>query len=137
MSANLKKFNSVLEALIKTIIRLCPEETNIKVGYEYFKICPSKKIWELFVQNVYPLRLLIQARDEDFFLNSEVNKEALEENVSADVGGEGAFNSILNIKDAWVNRLSNVEKEKIWKALGVLIILCEKVMMEEMAKSQG
>jgi hypothetical protein len=138
--SDLTKFNKLLDALIKTIIKLCPDDISIKVGYEKFNLLTSfapKKAWELFYINVNPLRDLILSRNEKFFLSREVQMQDIANSVSSEIGADNAFGTILNIKDAWVNRISDSDKEKIWKALEMLISISDSIALVEYSKTRG
>lgn len=132
----LKKFIRVVDSFIQMAIRLCPEESSIKMGYEKFKLValgtaltPAKPrfAWQLFMAYVYPMREMILGRNEDFFLNRDIQSDeanVLEEN---GVDANDAFQSVLNLKDAWRDRISAEDKEKIWRALSMMIQLAEQV----------
>ena len=51
MSSNLKIFNNQIENLIKSLLNIFPENRNLKVGYEKFKLLKSmnvRKVHTLF-----------------------------------------------------------------------------------------
>lgn len=137
MSTNTAKFNKLLDAFIQMIVRLCPEETAIRVGYEKFKLATSlsaKLPWQKFFMSFGHLRDQILARDEQFFLGKEVSRERLEESVSTEVGADGALTTIMNIKNAWTTTIQDVDKERIWKALESLMKLSDAIAAEEVSK---
>ncbi len=129
MSRNLKTFINVMDALLKMIVRLCPDDRNVKVGYEYFVLGRSAnpmKIWELFIRKVYPMKGMIVACDEDFFLCSEVNNNTVKQ--------DGALQSILQIKDVWISKMTDIEKERVWKALNCMISISNDMLIEKYNK---
>lgn len=137
MSSNTAKFNRLLDALIQMIVRLCPEETAIRVGYEKFKLATSisnKLPWQKFYTSFGHLRNQIIERDEKFFLGKQLSRERLEENVSTEVGADGALATIMNIKHAWTNTIQDGDKERIWNALNSLILLSDAIAADELSK---
>ncbi len=132
----LKKFIRVVDSFIQMAIRLCPGESNIKMGYEKFKmlaigtaITPGKPrfAWQLFMQYVYPLRDMILSRDEAFFLNREIESDEQAQLEQYGVDSADAFQSVLNLKGAWQTTISDEDKDKIWRALAMMIALAEQV----------
>jgi hypothetical protein len=61
--------------------------------------------------------------DEDFFLNGGGQDEVKE---------NSGLKFRDNIKTLWVNKMSDENKEIIWKYFKIFIVLCEKYILENL-----
>lgn len=117
---HVKKFNSVLIGFLDELMQILPDEKNIKVFKSQLstvKYLDEKKIIKGFIQYGYPYKKQILEKDESFFLK-EGNVEV-----------EGDYmNEALQLKRLWETRLSDDNKEVVWKYFKVLVLLCEKYL---------
>lgn len=89
--------------------------------YEIIRSANSKIVIEYFIQFVYPNKKEIMNCDETFFLNGG-GQEELTDNSGLKLRD--------NIKNLWINEMSDENKEIIWKYFKVFIKLCEKYIAE-------
>ena len=117
---HVKKFNKIIIGFLDELIKILPEEKNIKVFKSQLstvEFLDEKKIIKSFIQYGYPYKKQILEKDESFFLK--------EGNVKI----EGDYMSeALQLKRLWQTKLSDDNKEVVWKYFKVLVLICEKYM---------
>ena len=118
----LTAFNNQIKNLITDLNKLYPDETDINLFNEKYKIiryANPRIIIENFIVYVYPYKEFIMNKNEKFFLedNTPVDKEFTENDVS--------LTKVINFKNLWL-KTSDENKDAIWKYFQVLIILAEK-----------
>jgi len=121
MTSNLGIFNTYLIRFFEDLYETFPEERDIKSALELIKFAKQsnpKLILDLFYIHVYvDLNEAISREDSDFIVNyarNKINKE---------------FNEIspaLVIFDKYWDKMSENNKNSIWKYLKLLCALCEK-----------
>lgn len=117
----------LLQQIDNFINELCiifPESGEIQLfgqKYTLLRNANSKLIIDYFVQFIYPHKKQIMSCEEDFFLNGG-GQEELKEN--------SGLKFRDNIKTLWVNKMSDENKEIIWKYFKIFIVLCEKYILE-------
>ncbi len=119
-------FIQQLDSFVEEISTLYPEEREIMLFAEKYKMVKganNKFIIESFVTYVLPFRNQILAKDEEFFLNGGGQDEIKDD-----------YSTKLRdiIKNVWVHKMSDVNKEVIWKYFTVFVKLSEKYAMEIM-----
>jgi len=117
---HLKKFNKIIIGFLDELMKILPEEKNIKVFKSQLstvEFLDEKKIIKSFIQYGYPYKKQILDKDSSFFLK--------EGNVKI----EGDYMSeALQLKRLWQTKLSDDNKEVVWKYFKVLVLICEKYM---------
>lgn len=92
--------------------------------YKLIKGANSTFVIESFVQYVLPLRDQILSKNEDFFLNGGGQEDIKKDDYSSKLRDI--------IKNVWINKMSEVNKEVIWKYFTVFVKLSEKYAVELM-----
>lgn len=117
---HVKKFNKIIIGFLDELMKILPEEKNIKVFKSQLstvEYLDEKKIIKSFIQYGYPYKKQILEKDSSFFLK--------EGNVKI----EGDYMSeALQLKRLWQTKLSDDNKEVVWKYFKVLVLICEKYM---------
>ncbi len=117
---HVKKFNKIIIGFLDELMKILPEEKNIKVFKSQLstvEFLDEKKIIKSFIQYGYPYKKQILEKDSSFFLK--------EGNVKI----EGDYMSeALQLKRLWQTKLSDDNKEVVWKYFKVLVLICEKYM---------
>ena len=117
---HVKKFNKIIIGFLDELMKILPEEKNIKVfksQLSTIEFLDEKKIIKSFIQYGYPYKKQILEKDSSFFLK--------EGNVKI----EGDYMSeALQLKRLWQTKLSDDNKEVVWKYFKVLVLICEKYM---------
>jgi hypothetical protein len=119
-------FIQQLDSFVEEISTLYPDEKEIMLFAEKYKMVKganNKFIIESFVTYVLPFRNQILSKDEDFFLNGG-GQDAIQDDYSTKLRDI--------IKNVWVHKMSDVNKEVIWKYFTVFVKLSEKYAMEIM-----
>lgn len=117
-------FIQQLDSFVEEIATLYPEEKEIMLFAEKYKMVKgvnNKFIIESFVTYVLPFRNQIMSKDEDFFLNGG-GQDALKDDYSTKLRDI--------IKNVWVHKMSDINKEIIWKYFTVFVKLSEKYATE-------
>jgi len=131
MTTTLKKFINQLTQLSNDIRDLFPEEKEFIIWREGLEIAVkvnSIKVIESFIYMVLPLREKVMNRQEDFFMGNEF-KNKMSENAGEDIT---MFHNQL--AKLWKNKLTDDDKETIWKYFQVMIILSERYIQEHLQK---
>lgn len=133
--SDLTKFNLQCENLINDLIKILPDEKDLKVAYEQFSFLKSANAefaLRGFLKYVYPCKDHIMNKDEEFFLGNGVNQEVNKFISNEKINNDYAIDKVLNLKNFWKSKLSNDDKEVIWKYFQVLIVLCERYVSKKM-----
>lgn len=126
----LSAFNTQVENLITDLGKLYPNESDIKIFKEKFKLIKfanPRMIIENFIAFVYPYKQFIMNKKEEYFLedNNSIDREFKENDIS--------LTKVINFKNLWL-KTSDENKEAIWKYFQVLIILSERWFKENTLK---
>jgi hypothetical protein len=97
----------------------------LKEKYYLAKDIDNKLIITYFVQYVYPHKQRILNQDESYFLDGGGQEELKESN---------GLKFRDNIKNLWLNEMSNENKEIIWKYFKIFVVLSEKYILENLDK---
>ena len=119
-------FIQQLDSFVEEISSLYPDEREILLFAEKYKLIKganNKFIIESFVTYVLPLRSQILNKDEDFFLNGG-GQDAIKDDYSSKLRDI--------IKNVWIHRMSDVNKDIIWRYFTIFVKLSEKYAIEVM-----
>ncbi len=119
-------FIQQLDSFVEEISTLYPEEKEIMLFAEKYKLIKganNKFVIESFVTYVLPLRDQILTKNEDFFLSGG-GQEAIKDDYSSKLRDI--------IKNVWIHKMSEINKEIIWKYFTVFVKLSEKYAIELM-----
>jgi hypothetical protein len=100
--SHIKIFNQVMDEFFRELIEIFPEESRVKVNYNFFQtICKAnaKKPCKEFMLGSIPYLEKIAMKDEAFFTSYDKPK----------------ILSSMNIQNIWTSDLSENTKEAIWK----------------------
>ena len=117
-----------IDNFISELCTIFPENSEVQLfgqKYNLIRSANSNIIIEYFVQFVYPHKTEIMSCNENFFLNGG-GQEELKDN--------SGLKFRDNIRNLWINNMSDENKEIIWKYFKMFIILSEKYIMENMKK---
>jgi hypothetical protein len=122
MATKIGIFNLQIENFFKDLLTIFPENKKLKTSYEKFKLLKTvnvKKTHTLFITHVYPLKNQIKIHDDSFFYGK---LEKIGTNIST-----SDLKDLFDIKDLWVNSMSDKNKKIVWDYLNVLIVLSERI----------
>ena len=117
-----------IDNFISELCTIFPENGEVQLfgqKYNLIRSANSNIIIEYFVQFVYPHKTEIMSCNENFFLNGG-GQEELKDN--------SGLKFRDNIRNLWVNKMSDENKEIIWQYFKMFIILSEKYIIENMKK---
>jgi hypothetical protein len=113
---------------INDLCNIFPQNRDIhllKEKYYFAKDIDNKIIISYFVQYIYPHKQRIVDKNETFFIEGGGQEEVKESN---------GLKFRDNIKNLWLNEMSNENKEIIWKYFKIFIVLCKKYIIENLDK---
>lgn len=112
---------------IKELCTIFPENNEILLlgeKYGWIRNANSTLILEYFIKFIYPHKDQIMKQDENFFLNGG-GQEELKDNSGLKLRD--------SIKNMWLLKMSDENKEIVWKYFKIFIILCEKYILENLS----
>lgn len=133
--SNLGSFNAQLEKTLDYLVTQFPNFGDAKIFREKFgiiKVANPKKILEIFVRFVYPYKQKILDKNEDFFLSDKLRDEVITNKDVQQVGNinyELLLSRAINLKNIWY-KMSDTQRNTMWKSFEILITLCEKCVIE-------
>jgi hypothetical protein len=113
---------------INELCTIFPKNKEITIFSEKYNLIRSVNsgvIIDYFIIYIYPHKVKIIEKDESFFLEGGGQDEL------KDTSG---LKFRDNIKELWINEMSDENKEIIWKYFNMFILLCEKYIVENMNK---
>ncbi len=113
---------------INDLCRIFPQNRDInllKEKYYLVKDLDNKLIITYFVQYVYPHKDRILKQDDSYFLDGGGQDE---------IKDTSGLRFRDNIKDLWINQISDENKGIVWKYFKIFVLLCEKYIMENIGK---
>ena len=126
---NIKQtFLQNIDNFINDLCTIFPHSRDIsllKEKYYLAKDIDNKIIITYFVQYIYPHKQRIINQDETFFIEGGGQEEVKESN---------GLKFRDNLKNLWLNEISNDNKMIIWKYFKIFIVLCEKYILENLDK---
>ena len=126
----LTAFNTQVQNLIDDLNKLYPNEKDINLFKEKFKLIKfanPRLIIENFIVYVYPYKEFIMNKNEIYFIEEDnsINRECDKNEIS--------LTKVINFKKLW-KKTSDKNKGAIWKYFQVLIILAERWFKENTLK---
>jgi hypothetical protein len=113
-----ERFNTITKNFLTDLHNILPEEKDIKVfksQLSVLEMMDPSKIIKSFVEFVYPYKEHILKKNEDFFLgNLEIEDDYLSESI--------------HLKDLWKSKLSDENKEIVWKYFKIMVVLSDKYL---------
>ena len=117
-----------IDNFISELCTIFPENGEVQLfgqKYNLIRSANSNIVIEYFVKFVYPHKTEIMSSNENFFLNGG-GQEELKDN--------SGLKFRDNIRNLWINKMSDENKEIIWQYFKMFIILSEKYIIENMKK---
>ncbi len=123
MSKNMKKisekFNKLVDNFLTDLQSILPDETEVTVLKSQIAVATmwsENKILKSFVDYVYPYKEHIMEKNEEFFLGDDISEK------------KDYLSEALHMADLWQNKLSDDNKDVVWKYFQVMVVLAEKVV---------
>ena len=111
------RFNKIVEKFLNELHTILPDEKDIVIFQSQLGVAtmvdPTKLI-RSFVKYVYPHKEHILNKNETFFLGDGLS-------VKNDYMAEA-----IHLTDLWKNKLSDENKEVVWKYFQVMVVLAGK-----------
>ena len=124
---NIKQiFLQQTDNFINELCNIFPDHGDILLFREKYNLvrnANSKLVIEYFVQYVYPHKQKIMDQDVTFFLEGGGQDE---------IKDTSGLKFRDNIKNLWVDHMSDENKEIVWKYFKTFVILCEKYILENL-----
>lgn len=124
MSNSIKtKLINQISNFIEELDTTFPNHADISIFKEKFlflKSANSQLIVEYFIQFIYPLKEYINNKDERFFIEGGGQEKI-------DLKG---LNMRDNLKNLWINDMSEENKIIVWKYFKIFILLTDKYISE-------
>ena len=122
-------FLQQIDNFINELCTIFPSNMEIKLlseKYNLIKSSNSKLVVTYFIEFIYPYKNQIMEQDDNFFLGGGGQEE---------IKNNSGLKFRDNIKKLWISKMSDENKEIVWKYFKIFIILCEKYIMEELKTS--
>ena len=116
----IKKFNKIVNEFADELSAILPNDKNIAIFKSHLSVVgmlDDTQIIKNFIEHVYPYKKNILDKDEEFFLETEIKHD------------HDYLSDSLHIKQLWKDKLSDSNKEIVWKYFQVLIVLSEKYIV--------
>lgn len=111
------KFNKIVEKFLEELGSILPDEKDIVIFQSQLGVMtmvdPSKII-KSFIQHLYPYKDKIMSKDEAFFLGDGVQIK------------QDYLSEAIHLTELWKNKLSEQNKQVVWKYFQVMTVLAEK-----------
>lgn len=111
------KFNNIINKFLDELQVILPQEKDIaifKSQVDVTNMISPNKVLQSFVKFVYPYKKEIMEKNESFFLGDGLS---LKKDYMSDA---------IHLTELWQTKLSNENKEVVWKYFQVMIIIAEK-----------
>lgn len=123
MSKNMKKisekFNKLVDNFLRDLQSILPDETEIAVLKSQIAVATmwsENKILKSFIDYVYPYKEHIMEKNEEFFLGDDISEK------------KDYLSEALHMAELWQNKLSDDNKDVVWKYFQVMVVLAEKAI---------
>lgn len=134
MESDLTRFNNQMVNLLNGLKQIDAFKNDKQIKIFEFKFNTIKSIdakvpLTCFLKYVYPYKEQIMDKNELFFLGQVDNGlPDITNNIKEDIGDdkEIILHQALNIKNHWVNELTQADKDMIWQYFQVLVKLTER-----------
>lgn len=116
---NSLRFNKMVNNFLDELQTILPDEKDIvifKSQLDVTAMINPHKILQSFILYVYPYKKYIMEKKEEFFLGNNISLK------------KDYMTEAIHLTDLWKTKLSNENKEVVWKYFQVMIILSEKSM---------
>ena len=116
-NSNAARFNKIVNKFLTDLQSILPEEKDITILKSQIAVATmifEGKVLTSFIETVYPFKEHIMNKNEDFFLGDEVSDK------------KDYLSEALHLEDLWKNKLSDENKEVVWKYFQVMTVLAEK-----------
>lgn len=116
-NSNALRFNKIVDKFLTDLQSILPEEKDITILKSQIAVTTmlfEGKVLQSFIETVYPFKEHIMSKNEDFFLGDEISDK------------KDYLSEALHLSDLWKNKLSENNKEIIWKYFQVMTVLAEK-----------
>ena len=123
--ASLSAFNDLFGQFITELCKTFPQEKELKkilTGFEVMRSANPRKVLELFMTSILPVKEKIMARDESFFMSDEWKKSFKSEDVDV------VASWIPIVKAHWTSASENT-RDAIWQYLNTLIVVGSTIFM--------
>ena len=117
MNTNATRFNKIVDNFLNELHTILPQEKDIVIFQSQVGVATMvdpNKVLTSFIKYVYPHKTHIMNKNEEFFLGDEMS-------VKQDYMAEA-----IHLTDLWKNKLSDKNKEVVWKYFQVMTLLAEK-----------
>ena len=111
------KFNKIVDKFLNELHTILPDEKDIVIFQSQVGVAimvDPTKLLKSFIKYAYPHKDHILKKNEDFFLGDELS---IKQDYMADA---------IHLTDLWKNKLSDQNKEVVWKYFQVMTLLAEK-----------
>lgn len=116
--SDINRFNKQVSSFLESLHKILPDNKEIyifKTQVDTMSMINKKFLLENFILYVYPYKDQIMKKDEKFFLNDDLNVE------------EDQIEHAIHLKSLWKEKLTDKNKEVVWKFFQVLILLAERI----------
>jgi hypothetical protein len=113
------QFNKIMNKFLDELQQILPEEKDIiifKSQVDVTNMINPTKILQSFIKYAYPYKKHIIEKDESFFLGDGVSIK------------QDYMSDAIHLTELWKTKLSNANKEVVWKYFQVMIIISEKAI---------
>jgi len=111
------RFNNIVDKFLNELHTILPDEKDIVIFQNQVGVATMvdpTKLLRSFIKYAYPHKDHILKKNEEFFLGDELS-------VKNDYLAEA-----IHLTDLWKNKLSNENKEVVWKYFQVMVVLAGK-----------
>ena len=117
MDKSATRFNKIVDKFLNDLHTILPDEKDIVIFQSQVGVAimvDPTKLLKSFIKYVYPHKDHILKKNEYFFLGDEFS---IKQDYMADA---------IHLTDLWKNKLSDQNKEVVWKYFKVMTLLAEK-----------
>ena len=113
------QFNKIIDKFLDELQQILPEERDIIIFKNQIDvtnmITPNKMLYS-FIKFIYPYKQQIIDKNESFFLGDNLNIK------------QDYLSNAIQLTELWKSKLSDENKEIVWKYFQVMIIISEKAI---------
>lgn len=119
MENNISNFNKMVDKFLDELRKILPNEKDIAIFQSQLGVAQminKKRVLNEFIKYAYPHKEHIMKKNEEFFLGNEISAK------------KDFMSESIKLTEMWKTKLSDSNKEVVWKYFQVLIILAEKTI---------